>query len=116
MPDAGAQTPVLPRIEIKGGGFYLVVRGAGEPEDWFRVYACTWDQVRCRYVPARRRLPSHVTFVSRHGWRYSALLEWPHVLGRDFWFLEDPVQLAELLRRARGAPHEASDRTRRRWR
>ena len=116
MPDAGAPTPLLPRIEIKGGGFYLVVRGVREPEDWFRVYACVWDPARRRYVPPRRRLPSHVIFVSKHGWRHSALLEWHHVLGRDFWFLDDPVQLAELLRRARGVPHEASDRVRRRWR
>ena len=104
----------LPRIEIKNGGFYLVVRGTREPEDWYRVYACVWDQVRRRYVPVGRKLPTHVVFVSRYGWTHSAMLEWQHVLGRNFTFLEDPAQLADLLRRARGLLGDASGRGRRR--
>jgi hypothetical protein len=107
---------MLPRIEVKGGGFYLVVRGAREPEDWFRVYACTWDQVRRRFVPARRKLPTHVIFVSRHRWKRSAMLEWQHVLGREYTFLDDPRQLADLFRRARGMSRGTPDRATRRRR
>lgn len=110
MADDSPSTPRTPRIEVRDGKFYLVVRGPhdGEEEPW-RVYLVVWDPGRRRHVPARRHAATHVVFVPRRGARRSALVEWPDRLARDYGFLRDPAALATMLRRAAYLPTSLFD-------
>jgi hypothetical protein len=105
---------MLPRIELRDGGYYLVVAGdktdgTDDPESWWRVHLATWSMTRRRFVPARQQAATHVVFVARTRRRRSALLQWPERLGRDYAFLSDPIALARLLRGAGWLPEAPWD-------
>lgn len=105
-PDARGPIPATPRIEARGGGLYLAVRGVAVGEElWWRVYLCTWDPNRRRHVPARVIAATHLVFVPATGARRVYMLEWPERMpDRDYAFLRDATLLEDRLRRSAFLP------------